>query len=422
MKPLALRLVACLACATAVAPLRAEVGSKGSIAIEGRGFWPDDDDRTEDFGVALTGRLELVHKHGKWREDLRLLGRVGAIDPTRSVFIVEEGFVGYKDKKLTLRFGPQLLNWTATEAFHPADVINSRNFDSNVENADKIGEPMLSASFRMGRGRFELFYMPFRMEPLLPGSSSRLSFAPAGTALGDPLWIGRDGELGDAVTEPTQVAVRVSQTIGDADIALQFVNHQDRSQPTVALDPETGSVRPLYAMVTHFGLTWTHVLESLIVKLEAAHRRFAEPSSLGRFVPLGRLVPNDHTQVALGFEYGWSDDDGEDFTLLLEGQAVIGGDEDERAALSPFQNDVLVGLRWSANDIDATSLTTGVIFDVTRLEILGNVQYSQRLSDTWSLAAGLRVLFAEESDGPTPVGLEALDGSHHLQLTLTRHF
>lgn len=401
-----------------------EFDSSGQIGLETRAFWPDDLARTEDLGVSLTSRLELTHKHRPWRQQLRLVGRVGALDNDRSVLIVEEGFVGYKSGWLNLRVGPQILNWTATEAFHPADVMNSRNFDSNVENADKIGEPMVSASIRMWQGRLELFYMPFRMDPRLPGPASRLSFAPAGTTLGDPLWAGRDGAIDDDLIEH-QFAARISQTIDDADIALQFVQHLDRSQPTIAIDPANGVARPVYHMVSHVGLTYTQVIESVVLKVEAAHRIFFEPDTPdpGTLLLPGGLAPEDHTVVALGFEVGWAFDSGEDLTLLAEAQGVFGpSGEQRRAAASPFQADGLVGMRYTLNDIDNKAFFAGVIFDVERLEIIGNASYSQRLSDTWTVAASLRILHAPPDDTLLPGTLQALDQSHYLQLLLTRHF
>ena len=52
------------------------------------------------------------------------------------------------------------------------------------------------------------------------------------------------------------------------------VQHNDRSQPSFLLDPVTSEGHPLYHMVTHFGLTYTHAIEEWILKVEAAHRLF----------------------------------------------------------------------------------------------------------------------------------------------------
>lgn len=413
----------CLALLATPASSWASVKSSGEVSVDGRAFWPDDEDATEDFGLAVTGRLEVKLKEKPWRFELRGLGRVGAVDKSRSVVILEEAFLGFRMKPLRIRIGPQLLNWTATEAFHPADVMQSRNFDSNIENADKIGEPMVNVRLRMWQGALELYYMPFRMDPLLPGPGSRLSFAPPGTRLGDPVWVGRDGEADDAGVVEHQFAVRLSQTIDYADIALQFVQHQDRTQPTIALDPGTFTAHPVYHMVNHFGLTYTQVLGEWILKVEGAYRMFDDDPDLGSFVPVGAAEQADHLEVALGLEWGWEYESGAQATVLLEGQAYFLADEEELEQLGPFQRDVLLGYRHSFNDVEGTELLIGVIMDLQRFpEILGNISFSRRLSDTWTMTAALRITHAPPDDPDQPVGLQGLHQAHNVQLSFSRHF
>ena len=70
-----------------------------------------------------------------------------------------------------------MVNWTATEAFHPADVINSRYLDSNVENFEKLGEAMVSFKWDVGDGNLTGYFIPFVMDPIMPSRRSRLNLA-----------------------------------------------------------------------------------------------------------------------------------------------------------------------------------------------------------------------------------------------------
>src|SRR5262245_37403479 len=213
----------CGAVAIAVAVLpssaRADSFSRGSISAESRGFVPDDSDDTEDAGIALVTRLEIKYRPSA-RVDLVLRGlaRFDALDDTRNIGTLEDAYIGYAIGRLRLRLGAQILNWTATEAFHPNDIINSRNYDSDFENLEKLGEPMVEAQVRVLQGSLSVYYMPIRVTPNLVSTSSRLSLFPEGFNLGDTQWVGRDGQISESVFAH-QGAVHFSQTIGLADAA-----------------------------------------------------------------------------------------------------------------------------------------------------------------------------------------------------------
>jgi hypothetical protein len=187
------------------------------VGLEARGFVNDDDAVTHDQGLALSGRLEVEHEADASRARLRVLGRVDATDEERASLVLEEAWVQAEAGWLRLRVGADLLNWTATEAFHPADVMNSRNLDSDLENLEKLGEPMVAATVRLGDGSLALYYMPAHLRPLFPSPRSRLSFAP-GLGLGRRWVMDRDGDISDEDFHH-QVAARLAQQIGTTSTA-----------------------------------------------------------------------------------------------------------------------------------------------------------------------------------------------------------
>jgi hypothetical protein len=417
------------------------------LSLETRAFWLDSNDATDDYGISLAGRFQFKWKSKYWRLKLGAFGRVGSLDINRSILFAEDAYIAFRSKWVRIRIGTQVLNWSATEAFHPADIINSRNFDSNLENAEKLGEPMVSANFRLWKGaRLEAFYMPLRLSPRLPGTNSRLSYAPSQLSipelgsvnlqLGDILFVDRDGTISRQLLSH-QWGARLAQTVGGADIALQVVQHNDRNQPAFVGPafqagggfPTTITVQPVYNFVTHAGLTYTHVLGDFVLKIESAYRHFHQVNGYSRasIAAFGPLRANDHVQVAAGLEYGWVYPNNHEATIILEGQAFIWPDGRARgpsgqAFQGPFENDVLFGYRHSFNDEDSKELMFTFISDVTRWpEILVSAAYSQRLSDVWGIKTGLRFVWAHPQDA-FPTNLQALNTDHQLNLSVTRYF
>lgn len=399
--------------------------SKGELGFEGRLFKDDHLDITADRGAGLLGRLEIRHSHARLEEKLRFFGRLDHYDRERTVLVFEEAWLQAASERVRLRAGMDLLNWTATEAFHPADVINARNLDSDLENLEKVGELMAALQVKVADDTsLSVLYMPYRTQPILTSPNSRLSFAPGIDLRGSRRMLDRDGRPTDA-TFGHQAAVALRQVWGSADFTVHALEHMDRLQPLVRLDPAAGPFL-LFQTVRQVGGTYQQALGPLIVKLEGAYRRFVPVDGTLPGVGFGGPDPDnrgqpDHGIVALGLEYGVPHAGGSESTLLLEGQALLGvADELQRANLSVFQRDVLGGYRFALNDETGKELLLGAIFDLERAgEMLLNASYQQRLGDTWTVRAGLRIFHAKAGGiGP----LAALRDADHLRFTLTRHF
>jgi hypothetical protein len=406
--------------------------SRGVLAFESRGFPDDNEPRTVDQGAGLFGRFELSYERGPWSGRARAFSRVDGYDEDRSLVVVEESWLQAKSSWLRLRAGIDIVNWTATEAFHPADVLNARNIDSDVENYEKIGEPMAVLALSLPtRTTLELYALPFIMEPVFTSPRSRLSFGAPGVATGAPLFADRDGEIrrehndgtldGDDVVP--QGAAQIRQVIGSADLAVQLVYHTDRSEPIITIDPATGVASPLFLPVLHTGLTYQHVFDALIVKVEAAHRQFTMPDEGTVFTVYGPELPEwDHTTAALGLEYGMAHESGAESTFLLEGQSVFGVERNVRLALTPFQRDALVGYRYAFNDEQSREILLSGIVDLERdREFLVSASYGQRLGETWGLRLSVRIIESEATKAPA-IGLDALKEADLVRLVLTRYF
>lgn len=396
----------------------AEIESRGFLGSESRVFWPDDEDATKDAGLSAAARLQ-VDASGALTARLRVFARHDTLDRERSVLFAEEAWTEWRAGPLRLRVGVDMLTWTALEAFHPADVLNSRNFDSNPENFEKIGEPMAALRLRIGQGDVAVYALPVFGGSRLPSVNSRLSLGPPGVPLGDALYSDREGAVGTD-RFGLQWAARATQTVGDADLGVHVVQHTDRLRPFIVLDPVSGQPRPLYQYATEFGFTYAHILGPVIAKVEAVHRRYIDLDQAG---PYGPLPDRDATTVAAGVEYGFAHESGGESTFLLEAQSVFGPGRDIRRQIEFFQRDVLVGYRLALNDESSRTALVGVMVDLERPEeFLVSTSYGQRLGETWGLEAGLRVLRLPPRDPRNPIGFERWNGAHQVFLHLNRYF
>ncbi len=400
--------------------------SKGSLGVESRAFRNDGDARTADQALGFLGRLEVRHAHhGPVEEKARAYGRLDHFDQRRTVLVPEEAWIQARGARVRLRAGVDVVNWTATEAFHPADVINARNLDSDLENLEKLGEPMVELQVRPFEGStIDLFFMPYFTSPRFTSPASRLSFVPPDFAITGRRLLGRDGTVVET-TFGAQAAIQIRQVIGSADITVHAVHHMDRSQPQVLPDPG-GRPFVLFQTVIQVGGTYQQALGPIVAKVEAAARRFVAPSP-EREPTLASIVPDrDHAIVAAGVEYGIAHTSGSESTFVVEGQAIFGADgakPEIRRGLSPFQRDLLVGWRFAANDAQGREVFLGAIADLeTWEEALVNVSYQQRLGETWVVAAGLRLFEAPATTGPPDASFSGLRRADHVRLTLTRHF
>lgn len=417
--------------ASPAAALDLKLKSRGELRSETRHFIIEDDEPlTVDTNSALAARLELKGKLGDVRLMARGFARYDPTDLDRSAVFAEDVFAEFRAGDFRLRVGAMLLNWTATEAFHPADIINSRYLDSNVENQEKRGEPMVALRYKFLDGNVELYYMPFFVEPFFPSAFSRQSFAPPGIAVGEVLAVQRGGRVIDDWELTYQMGGRVQQTLGDADVSLHVISHIDRTTPSLIFLGD-GSPAVIYQPVIQYGGTYTHLIAGLIAKLEAAYRQFYRPPD-GR-ISVGVLPERpDYGQVAAGLEYGVPQDDGSEITWLLEAQTVLGVEGESFFGLPGgntglqlplFQRDALLGMRYAANDVNGTELLVTVIKDLTdRGQFLVNASYSRRIGETFGIKTGVRIIRIPLEPGEPPVGFTALNDEHQLYLEVSKYF
>jgi hypothetical protein len=416
-----------------------EYSGQGQVSLEFRQFEKDQSELTEDTNISIFSRIEQRYKSDPFEHVFRGYARVDKKDQNRSFVALEDAyFSAFLAEEYKLLAGYKLFNWTATEAFHPADVINSRNFDSNLENLEKKGELTIEFEVPFFNGAMAFYYFPRFEEPEYPGEKSRLSSV---TLQRSVVVDGTDYTTNEYWTN--QYGFRLTQVIMDADISLHYLNHIDRNMPLVgttnyttilgSLTPLTSQVTPYYYRKTQIGGTYQQVFGDLILKLEFAHRTFEQETkvltaksavlkSVGAGAYETKFIEN-HTEAAFGLEYVMSLPGGIDGNFFLEGNGIFGVDEVERQERSTFQRDIMVGFRLAFNDVMGSEIYTTLITDIERdSEYLINFKYSRRLSDNWKFDGGIRIIEAPQKNPAIKEGLEVLDGDSYIFTNLTRYF
>ncbi|MGK0367958.1 MAG: hypothetical protein ACI9QD_001098 [Thermoproteota archaeon] len=413
----------------------AEFKTSGELIVESRFFTStrslDSSDLSyqETYGYGLSARVEGDWDFSNFSNRFRIFSRTDYKDQTRDQFIIEELYTSYARGDWSIRIGHQLVNWSATEAFHPADIINSRNFDSSVSSPEKIGEFMFNFEYTFGEhGTLTFLYMPYYHDPLYPTDTNRQA---ALSALGynrySHLWLERNGELDDD-NLGTQFALKYDYTFKSADFSFFYTQMNDRFVTGKALyndGSSLGGFSLIFVPVDILGFTYQQEVWDFVFKVEAAQKSYVNPDQ--KFTNPGTVINvdydiKDHTTIALGIDYGLIHSGGMGSTFIFEFQKVIGATEDEAASLNYFQSDILVGYRLDFNDAQKKELFFSIISDIDRdSEMIVSASYAQRLNDIWGLSTGLRVIDAPQKGG-TATNLENLHESSNVYANLTRYF
>ncbi|MEK6625560.1 MAG: hypothetical protein AABY86_11365 [Bdellovibrionota bacterium] len=405
--------------------------SKGDVGLEIREFENDGVVSTQEHGLGVVSHLESLYKNEGTQLKARILGRVDKHDSSRDILLLEDAYLSQElgiENPYKLLMGYKIFNWSATEAFHPADVINSRNYDSNLENLDKVGELTLEFSGPLLGGELALYYWPRYERPHFPGSRSHLGI---GFDLQRPVFVDSNANEDISDRQGHQYGARFDYKLGTADIALFYLNHMDRLHPIVGETsyiyvplvgyiPASMPTIPYFFTVQEFGGTVQYALGPAVLKAEASSRSFQENRVI--YTVSGFKQPADHQEVAAGIEYTYAFDGGGETMLLGEATSYFGVDTPTRADQGIFQRDAMLGMRFALNDAAGREFFASFILDLERShEFFYNLKYTQRVGDSWQSSLGVRIYDAPMK-GSSAVGLESLDGDNQIFLNLIRFF
>ena len=354
----------------------------GSIAVEGRFFWDDPQypDQVETAQISGVLEPELRWRSKNRRQQIKIAPflRVDGSDEERTHFDVREAFYRRRGRSVELTVGIGKVFWGVAESRHLVDVVNTADGVEDLDEEDRLGQPMLVLAFQRDWGRLELLALPGLRERTFPGADGRLR---------TPLPVDTDAAEYEAGDEERHLAgaIRWSHVLGDFDLGLHGFAGTSRN-PVLRADLENGRLVPYYQRMQQGGLDAQYTKGAWLWKLEALVRG-------GQGDPFFATVG--------GFEYTRYQVFGSnaDLGLLAE---VLYDDRDEDAPFTSFENDTFVGARLALNDIQDTSILAGAILDHENGEALALIEAERRIGTAFTAAVEARLILNADQESLAP--------------------
>jgi hypothetical protein len=370
----------------------------GNVEIEGRGFFYDG--RTPNFGqtdhsVSAEVRVEKFWDNDRQSFTFVPFFRFDDNDHERTHFDIREmrwvGAFGDYEVKV----GIDKVFWGVTEAVHLIDIINQTDQVEDPDMEDKLGQFMVNVTYLHDWGVFEAY--------VLPGFRPR-TFGSATTRPTNGFRIANNHEKYESGAGDKHVdyAARWSQSFDEWDVGLSHFYGTSRDPRfRLELDSMGPVLTPYYDQIHQSSLDaqWTH--EAWLLKFEGLRR-----SGQGK----------TYYAAASGFEYTFFGlgDSAADLGIVAEYLY----DNRHDSAPTPFENDVFIGGRWTANDIQDLNVLAGLIFDLDSNARIASVEASRRVGQSWKVSLDVRLFDSVPVKDP----LYSNRAEDFIQLRLARFF
>ncbi len=370
----------------------------GFAGVDSRAFWLDGryPNQEDDYSVSLLLQPEFYWRNdeGNQRVSIVGFGRADLQDSERSHADLREAYWGYESDDWDVVIGVNKVFWGVTESRHLVDVINQTDLVEDIDQEDKLGQPMINFNLQRDFGRFELYVLPWFRERTFAGPDGRFRAA---------LPVDKDSPIYESAAEQSHVdfALRYSHYIGDLDIGAYVFEGTSR-EPRFTIAPEGDRLIPVYDQMTQVGVDLQYTREAWLWKFEA----------------IGRDTRIDSFLAAVGgFEYTFYGvrDSAADIGLLLEYNY---DGRDANAPPTAFDNDIFAATRLALNDASNTSILAGFAFDIDTQEMFFNVEAERRFGDNLSAELRLRA-FSGSKPGEA---LYAFARDDYLQLRLSWYY
>lgn len=335
---------------------------------------------------------ELYHEWDHQNQSLTITPYVrwDHLDDERTHFDVRELFWLYVGDQWELRVGVNKIFWGVTESVHLVDIINQTDFVEQLDQEDKLGQPMIQATFILDWGIWDFIILPYFRERNFLENKNRISF---GT-------INKYAEYESRLEEwHPDWAMRYSHTFGYFDLGLSYFNGTNR-EPRFLFN-QNQPITPRYDLIwqTSMDLQWTY--EGWLLKTEWIYR------------------DSDYEQfhaMATGFEYTLVGIFNSKIDLGLIGEILW--DERGDALNAPLSHDLFLGSRWVLNDVHSSEILAGCIKDIKNDSLIFSVEASRRIGNDWKISFEARFFSQVEMDSTFAIYHQ----DDYIQLELVRFF
>jgi hypothetical protein len=355
--------------------------------------WPG---QSDDAAGSVFGNLEARWRNesGNQRASFKAFGRLDSVDGERSHADLREAYWAYEGEDWEILLGANKVFWGVTESRHLVDIINQTDLVEDIDQEQKLGQPMVNLLLQRDWGQLDFYLMPWFRERTFPGVDGRLR-APLPVDTGKALY-----ESG-ARQHHTDIALRWSHYFGDVDIGV-YAFYGTGREPVLELAEEGGRLLPFYHQITQLGVDVQYTRDAWLWKFEG----------------IARNGLNDTFAAAVaGFEYTLYGvrESSADVGLLVE---YLYDGRGPGEPVTVFDNDVFLGTRLALNDAQDSSVLAGVVVDTDSQEWFFNLEAERRIGEHFVAEARLRLFKGDQQLNR----LYAFDRDDYFQLSFTRFF
>lgn len=272
--------------------------------------------------------------------------------------------------------------WGVTEARHLVDIVNQTDQVEDVDEEDKLGQPMIAVErWTASAGTFRVFLLPGFRARSFPAADARLRGA-------IPVDTDRAEYESSAGDRRLDWALRWSDVIGKWDVGVSAFHGTSREPRLLAALDDAGRpvLIPRYDVVSQLGMDVQYTEDAWLWKLESMIRR-GHDKTIAAFVA--------------GVEYTLFNlrETGTDLGLLAE---YLYDDRSDAAPPTIYDDDLFVGFRLSLNDAEDTAVLGGAIADSNGA--LAVLEFERRVGEVWKFEAEVRWFLQVETDGTLLAG------------------
>jgi len=348
--------------------------------------------------LLLEGDVRWQSDNRQWDVVLVPYARLDGKDGQRTHFDMREAYVRWTGDEWTVRAGLAKVFWGVTESRHLVDIINQSDSVEDIDDEDKLGQPMLEISTIRDWGQLTAYVMPQFRKRTFAGTDGRLRF---------PALVDNDlarFDEGRDTNEDVDFALRYSHYFGDWDVGLSFFRGADR-EPRLVFDETRGLFAPFYDDITQVGVDLQYTKDAWLWKFEG----------------IVRDTPFQTFAAAVGgveYTFYGITDAGADLGVLVEFQYDGRSTDPLLAPQTIADNDIFVGTRLALNDVEDTDFLGGIVVDVEDGSMSGLVESSRRFGANWVGEIEGR-FFMNTDSGNLLYGFRR---DSHVMLRLTRYF
>jgi len=410
--------VAALLMTCAVVTAHADVRFSANLEADIR-YYPSQgllDEQKQVFGsLAINPKVDWYADNRQHTITVELHARDSRPKGNRSYADIREAFYLYAGDGWQVQAGISRVFWGVVESNHLVDIVNQSDILESATGTQKLGQPMFSLGLERTWGNVDFFILPYFRERVFPRGPERFRIGLSGINNALPISpVFSDKEVFYQSTDEqhhVDVALRWNHYWGGFDMAvsafsgtsretLPILSGFDLSTPA---DPKA-IFSAYYQQMHQLGLELQYLYDGWAFKYESASRW--QPSGNHHNIVTGLEytfsdIAASNVDLGLLVEYLWHNRDAISIekqslkaldTVYATDPTIIAVLKQQRIPsnyLSPFNNDIFLGMRFALNNIHTSYFLAGVIVDADDQTTAASFEGRTRLVDNLNMAINI---------------------------------